>query len=186
MRLTIYQIGISIGLVSISFFFGALLLAYWFRIEQQPSLHRFQVPPVLWLSTVALLLSSILLESARWRLRRARTHTYLIHLTGATILGIVFLVLQTAAGVQLLSEGVAPEANPRGSMFYVFMVLHGAHLTGGVWWLFHLRFASRRLVIASETNLRNQRRSLSVAAIYWHFMGLLWLVLFYFLLHWSV
>ena len=61
----LYQVGIGVGLVSLSAFFLALILAYSFRIEASGSWQRFHVPSFLWFSTALLGISSWLLEAAR-------------------------------------------------------------------------------------------------------------------------
>jgi heme/copper-type cytochrome/quinol oxidase subunit 3 len=65
------------------------------------------------------------------------------------------------------------------------MALHGLHLLGGMTWLTVLYIKSRRLFNATETDLRQHRQAAQAAAMYWHFMGVLWIVLFYFLLRWT-
>ena len=181
----LYQLGMAVGLLSISAFFIALILAYSFRIEASGSWQKFHVPDFLWLSTAVLAISSCLLESARYVLRRGRTGAYRRRLIGAIALGVIFLALQFRAGVNLFQQGVTTEANPHGSAFYIFMGIHAVHLIVGICWLEYLYIRSRRLFGATENDLRKHRAVAAVAATYWHFMGLLWAVLFFFLLRWS-
>jgi heme/copper-type cytochrome/quinol oxidase subunit 3 len=96
-----------------------------------------------------------------------------------------FLAAQLTAAAALLAQGVAAAGNPHGSAYYVFMGIHAAHLTGGLIWLAVLYWTSRRLYTATENDLRRHRRKAQAAAIYWHYMGLLWLVLFTFLHRWT-
>lgn len=173
------------GLVSLSAFFLGLILAYSFRIETEATWQRFRVPGFLWISTLVLALSSGTMEAARFALRRASVSIYRTRLVVTAGLGALFLSLQITAGLNLWSQGVAASANPHGSAFYVFMGIHGIHLSGGAGWLFYLYRRSRRLRGASENELRLHRRIVSVAAWYWHFMGVVWAVLFYFLLRWT-
>ena len=100
-------------------------------------------------------------------------------------LALVFLGAQLASGMQLLAQGIGTEANPHGSAFYIFMGLHGCHLIGGTGWLTYLYVGSRRLFEGTENDLRKHRRIAGAAALYWHFMGVLWAVLFFFLLRWT-
>jgi heme/copper-type cytochrome/quinol oxidase subunit 3 len=181
----LYQVGIAVGLLSISAFFIALILAYSFRIESAGSWQRFHIPSFLWLSTLLLAISSWLLEAARYALRRAQVIVYRGRLMAAVVLGLMFLALQASAGVNLFHQGVTTEANPHGSAFYVFMGIHGIHLTVGICWMEYLHRRSRKLLNATENELRKHRAIASVAATYWHFMGVLWGVLFFFLLRWS-
>lgn len=161
------------------------MLAFSFRIEAQRSWERFTAPPLLWLSSGVLALSSVMLESARHALRRALVAIYRGRVAGTLALAAVFLGAQLASAMQLAAQGIGTAANPHGSAFYIFMALHGAHLAGGTGWLAYLFAASRSLFTGSENDLRKHRRVAAAAALYWHFMGVLWAVLFFFLLRWT-
>lgn len=181
----VYQIGLAVGLVSLSAFFIGLILAFSFRIETQQSWQHFETPSILWLSTVLLAVSSWLIEAARYSLRRAQVAVYRARLAAAIGLGSMFVALQISAGLHLLNQGVATTANPHGSAFYLFMGIHGVHLVGGLLCLGWLYVRSARLIDGSENDLRKHRVVGGVAAMYWHFMGALWGVLYYFLLRWT-
>lgn len=174
-----------VGLVSLTFFFGALILAFGLRIQQQGAWEHFSVPSVLWLGTAMLLLSSWTLEGSRRALRRALVVIYRGRLLATIVLALMFLGVQLVSAADLLAQGVAAAANPHGSAFYIFMGLHGVHLLGGIVWLTYLRVRSKVLFRGSETDLRLHRRTVSAAALYWHFMGALWVVLFFFLRRWT-
>ena len=182
---SILQIGVAVGLLSISAFFIALIVAYSFRIEDQRTWERFAVPRLLWLSTALLAVSSWILEAARYALRRALVVIYRARMLATIAFASLFLFAQLASARHMIAQGVAASGNPHGSAFYVFMGLHGLHLTGGVVWLGALYAKSRRLSQGTESDLRAHRRLAAAAAMYWHFMGALWMVLFYFLLRWT-
>jgi cytochrome c oxidase subunit III len=186
LRLSLPQIGMVVGLVSLTFFFVALLLAFGLRMDAHPEWHRFDVPDLLWVGTGTLLLSSLAVELAARSLRRALVAVYRSRLLGALFLACVFLVIQGVSAADLLSQGVAIAGNPRGSAFYIFMSIHGVHLLAGVAWLSWLWLVSKRLFVEStEQSLRRHRRILSAAALFWHFMGTLWMVMFWFLRRWA-
>jgi cytochrome c oxidase subunit III len=182
---TMYQLGVAIGIISISVFFVALILAYSFRIEAERTWQPFTAPSLLWLSTAVLAVSSITFEAARYALRRALVVIYRGRLAGTIAFALVFLFAQIASAKQLLDQGIGTISNPHGSAFYVFMGLHALHLSGGIIWLAVLYVRSRHLISGTESDLRQHRRAAQAAAMYWHFMGLLWVVLFYFLLRWT-
>jgi cytochrome c oxidase subunit 3 len=185
LRLTPPQLAVLIGIVSLTFFFGALILAFGLRIQQQKSWEPFAVPDILWLGTTFLLLSSWTLEGARRALKRALVVIYRGRLTATIILALMFLWIQSVSAYDLVAQGVATAGNPHGSAFYVFMGIHGVHLLGGICSLVVLSLRSRLLFFATESDLRQHRRALGAAAIYWHFMGALWLVLYLFLKRWT-
>jgi cytochrome c oxidase subunit 3 len=182
---TVYQIGTAVALLSLTFFFGAMILAFGLRIERDRTWERFDMPGILWLSTAMLLISSWTLEASRRALRRAWVSIYRGRIAATLALGCLFLMVQLVSASELISQGVVAAANPHGSAFYLFMGVHGAHLTGGMIWLAYLYTRAVRLFRATETDLRQHRRVTAAAAMYWHFMGALWLVLFFFLHRWT-
>ena len=182
---SLYQIGLGVGLVSLSAFFIGLILAFSFRIEAQRFWQPFQTPTFLWLSTLVLGISSWMVEAARYSLRRALVSVYRGRMLAAIALGVTFVGVQISAGMNLVAQGVATAANPHGSAFYLFMGIHGAHIFGGMIWLTYLYLRSARLFHGSENDLRKHRLVAGAAATYWHFMGVVWAVLFFFLVRWT-
>ena len=181
----VFQIGVGVGIISLSAFFIGLILAFSFRIQADPVPPQFHLPGVLWLSTSLLALSSGMLEAAKYSLRRAAVSRYRLRLTVCLLFGFGFLILQLMSAENLIRQGVRTDANPHGSAFYVFMGIHAAHLLIGFVWLIYLFVRSRQLSATVENHLRKHRAVLSVAALYWHFMGIVWVILFYFLLLWT-
>ena len=180
-----YQIGILVALASVSAFFIALVTAYSFAIGSQTLRGPINVPPLLWLSTGILLASSFTFERARLALLRARADLYRRMMRFTLILGVAFLISQALAGMQLYRDGVFVHGNPHGSMFYMFTGVHAVHLFGGIAWIGYLLYRSRTIRETSESDLRRNRSLAGVAAVYWHFMGLLWLCLFAVLHRWA-
>lgn len=175
----------AVGLVSLTFFFVALMLAFGLRIDAQPEWRRFAIPDLLWVGTGVLVLSSLTVELGRYSLRRALVSVYRTRLFIAVLLAVTFLILQGIAAADLLGQGVAVSGNPRGSAFYVFMGVHGFHLMAGAIWLAYLWVVSKRLFDGTEQDIRRHRRTLAAATSFWHFMGLLWIVMFWFLRRWA-
>jgi cytochrome c oxidase subunit 3 len=180
-----YQIGILVALVSVSAFFIALVTAYWFALSTRLVRPRISVPPLLWVSTLILASSSVTLEAARAALLRESIATYRRMLRFTLILGIAFLFSQSLAWYELYAQRVFLRGNPHGSMFYMFTGAHGAHLTGGIVWLGFVLLQAHRIRAGAESELRRNRSLAGVAAVYWHFMGLLWLGLFAVLHRWA-
>ena len=73
---------------------------------------------------------------------------------------------------QLRGQGLYLATNPNSSFFYVLTFVHVLHLLAGIGVLVYL---TGRLV-ASRGALR--RSLFENAAIYWHFLGVLWVYLF--------
>ena len=167
----LYRVGLIATCVSISAFFCALVLAYYWRSRRPPFWDPIPVPGILWLSTTLILLSSATFEAARRVFRRGHWRLASKFLIATVSLGMGFLAAQLTAWRILVQEGAYLMQNPHSSFFYLFTGLHGLHLIGGMVALF--------VVVLG----RSKRRELvDVVAYYWHFLGVLWVALFLVLL----
>jgi cytochrome c oxidase subunit 3 len=180
-----FQFGMVISLLSIGMFFAALTAAFVIIIPRQPVQFEVAMPHIMWLSTALIAASSVSFERARYLLRRARLEPYRRALVVTLVLGGLFILCQTIAWERLVMQGVGFESNARGSAFYKLTGVHALHLLGGMMGLDYVRRKSLEVDERSEQSLRAQRRRNAAATLYWHSMGLLWLVLFSLLLGWS-
>ncbi len=131
-------------------------------------------PPVIYLNTAALLLSSITLEKARSRATsgsRAQLRNGLPWIAATLILGLVFVAGQYIVWRQLAAQGLYLATTSNSSFFYVFTVVHALHVFGGIVALTYL------IGQITSPPARPRWSLFEGAAIYWHFMGLLWLYL---------
>ena len=159
--------GIWLAIAAIVMFFAALTSAYVVRKGTSDDWAPFPLPKLLWLNTAVLLASSGTLELARRSRGRGLAPGEFRRWWGlTTALGVAFLVGQVLAWRQLVAAGVYLATNPSGSFFYVLTAAHALHLLGGV--LALLYAAARGRTDASAPAVK-------VAAVYWHFMGGLWL-----------
>lgn len=76
-----------------------------------------------------------------------------------------------------LNERVVSKANTASSFIFVLSVTHLLHMLGGLIYLVYLTVKSYRVQIDASNNL-----SLKQGATYWHFLDILWVYLFLFLL----
>jgi heme/copper-type cytochrome/quinol oxidase subunit 3 len=75
--------------------------------------------------------------------------------------------------------GLTPKTNLFGSTFFTLTGFHGAHVTVGVIWL--LSIAGYSMLGGRRANrILTDRQALSVdlAALYWHFVDIVWIVIF--------
>jgi cytochrome c oxidase subunit 3 len=121
-----------------------------------------RMPRLLTANTIVLMLSSVLLELAR---RRRNPKPWLVATLSA---GILFVAGQLTAWRQLADAGLLFSTSAHASFFYTLTAVHGLHLAGGL------------MALGWLTLFRGARaRWLEPAALYWHFMGALWLYLMY-------
>ena len=69
--------------------------------------------------------------------------------------------------------GLTPRTNLFGTTFFTLTGFHGAHVTLGVIWLLSLLFYSFRGGLTPARHL-----DLDLAALYWHFVDIVWIVIF--------
>jgi cytochrome c oxidase subunit 3 len=141
------------------------------------------LPRILYLDTLILIASSYTLELARKRFAactsltpddgaqaRALRSDGLYWLNITLTLGLFFVAGQVLAWQRLASQGLFLATSPSSSFFYLLTAMHGLHLLGGVLGLVYVGYRLRH-------NARNAQTSLGTAAVYWHFVDLLWVYL---------
>ena len=134
-------------------------------------------PPILFVNTMVLLLSSAALEVARRALKAGMRARFKTWWTAGTVLGLLFLGGQMLAWNELKNAGVYIASNPSSSFFYVLTATHAFHLLGGVGALAYVDVQALRLSLGPA-----KRTAIDISAIFWHFLDGLWLylmVLFY-------
>ncbi len=168
--------GIWVGLAAIAMSFAAFTSALIVRQGGSTDWRHFILPRVLYLNTLALFISSVTLEIARRRFGRTGHPVYaasLRALYATLLLGLVFVMGQYVAWLDLRSQGLYLATNPSSSFFYVLTAVHGLHVLGGLAGLIYVIRKLRRSVL--------RRSTLDAACYYWHFMDILWLYLLWLL-----
>jgi cytochrome c oxidase subunit 3 len=143
--------------------FAALTSAMIVRESGSTDWQHFQLPSILYFNTAVLLISSFTLEWAR----RSRT---VAGLSATLALGAVFVAGQVIAWRQLGAQGLFLATAPSSAFFYVFTVLHAIHVLGG---LGGVGYVLRRRLTSGAV----AATTFGAAALYWHFMAVLWVYL---------
>lgn len=169
--------GIWVGLSAIAMMFAALTSALYVREGSATDWHHIVLPPILWFNTLALIASSVALEMARRRIasfmrgRGSNRSSGMLWLQVTMLLGLVFVVGQYLAWLNLRAQGLYLPTNPNSSFFYVFTAVHVLHVVGGLAGL-------TRVMVKFQSATHPLRRStLDATSYYWHFMGMLWIYL---------
>jgi cytochrome c oxidase subunit III len=170
------KIGLAVFLAVVGTLFALLISAYSMRMEMgewRPA----PVPRLLWLNTGALILSSGALQWAQVAARRGKMDRVRAGLLAGGIFAFAFLAGQLIAWRQLDAGGYYLTANPAAAFFYLITGVHGLHILGGLVALGRTMDKAWQGVAVGEVRL-----SVELCATYWHFLLLVWLVLFGFLL----
>lgn len=167
-------LAVRFGLVAVVMMFLGLTAVYVVSQGSNPNWRPVGMPPLLWLTTAVLVASSVTMERAR-RAMRSR-HDAVRELRATLALGVVFVVGQLAAFGQLAAQGVYLSTTPHGSFFYLMTSLHGLHLLGGLSALAYVTWAVSRGRGGARGTMR-QLTWVEATALYWHFMGGIWVFL---------
>ena len=148
--------------------------------------HPLAIPPILYLNTAIILLSSLTIEAARRQLfrevdvmeewlglGRPMVKRAFPWLAATAVLGVLFLVGQWIAWTQLAAQGVFFASNPSSHFFYLITGAHGIHLLLG---MLALVAAGGGLFLLRRVELR--QIVVDCTAWYWHSMGVFWIFLF--------
>jgi cytochrome c oxidase subunit 3 len=167
--------GIWVGVFAITMSFAAFTSALFVR-EGTTDWAHLTLPAVLYFNTLILLASSGTLEAARRAMTVAPaavegTRKASAWVVITLLLGLAFCAGQFHAWQELRAEGIYLATNPNSSFFYLLTFLHAMHVLVGILVLVYL--AGR--LMASHTTFR--RSLFDNTAIYWHFMGVLWVYL---------
>ena len=163
--------------------FAALITVFFVRSQDALFWGHLRIPGILWFSTALLLTSSFLLEMARRSLAQNDQRRFFELTVWTTGLGVLFLVGQLLAWFEILHSGVVLAHNPHSWFIFLFSGLHGAHILLGLAGLSYLLARTRRPV-SGPKYLMTTRAVTTGVAIFWHYLDLLWILLFALLLIW--
>jgi cytochrome c oxidase subunit 3 len=157
--------------------FAGLTSAYIIK-SNQANWQEIITPKVFWYSTAAILLSSFTIQMALRSFKQREMSRYRQLMAVTVLLGVAFVVLQITGFQQLWNSGIQFKGIAgAGQFLYVIFGLHALHVLGGIIALMVMltkAFFGKTKTYAST--------GVEVAAIYWHFVDLLWIYLLVFFL----
>ncbi len=183
------------GMISISMTFAGLTSAFIISSSRPDWLESFTLPFWFTISTVSIVFSSLFFQIAKYRLdkyvrvslpeniniyiERSNVNLFL----GLTIImALIFVISQFLGFDVIISQGfyfTGPESSVTTSYVYILVFLHLLHLFAGI------------IVLAVVTTKFNKQKyeknklGFEMALIFWHFLGALWIYLFFFIKYFS-
>jgi len=166
------KLGLRVFLAVVTVLFLLLILAYGSRMEFEdwrptPSLW------LLWLNTAMLAVSSLAMQWAQVSVRRGEIDGVWIGLLAGGGFAVAFLGGQILAWRQLNMMGAFNITNPAIAFFFLITALHGLHLLGGL-----VAWGRTAAKVWRGLAAVDVRLSVELCTVYWHFLLLVWLVLF--------
>ena len=161
--------------VSLAMLFATSLVGYVITRVQTTAWIAPGMPPLpktLWLSTGTIALLSGALEFARFCTRKNHLESAGRALGAAWVLGVLFVLCQVLCWFYL---GAAVEAHTTlyPFTFYFLTGLHAVHVLAG---FVPLAIVTSRLKVGEYSSSRHD--GLGYCVQYWHFLGIVWLILF--------
>ena len=167
-----HPMGMMVLLSTVTMLFAAFTAAILVRRTGMDWVQE-PLPWIVWANTLVLLASSFSLEAARKSVRRERPVTVSGNWLGAaTLLGILFLIGQVTGWKMFAAQGVFLHESPHGAFYYMLSAVHGLHVLGGIGALI---WTYRRTLAGAYS--ATQSVGLVHTAIYWHFVGVVWIYL---------
>jgi cytochrome c oxidase subunit III len=177
-----YKFNLWIAITSMVMMFAAFTSAYVVKKGDVKYWQEIQLPHIFIYSTITIIVSSLCMHLAYTYFKKNNMAAYRGWLVLTFLLGITFVVLQFSGWEQLVHSGVILKGNVAGSFIYVISGAHVVHVVGGVIALlvFTILSFTKKNGIVTENSDRVMK--VEVLATYWHFVDILWVYLFIFLL----
>ncbi|MGJ8548817.1 cytochrome c oxidase subunit 3 [Winogradskyella wichelsiae] len=174
------MIWFAIGSLIMSF--AGLLSAFIVSSKQRLNedwLVDFQLPRSFFISLILILISSLTFILAKRALEKNKMQLVSMYLLVTLALGIAFIFSQFKGFGEIISDGyyfTGPTSNITMSYIYVIAILHIAHVIAGLICLIVVIYNHFKQKYNSNNML-----GFELASNFWHFIDVLWVVLFLFL-----
>ncbi len=150
--------------------------AYRIRMDY-PDWVALDDPKILWVNTVFLILASLFYQYAKSSAHKSNEGGIRVGLIMAGLFTCCFLYGQYWAWQHLNDQGFFIFSNPANAFFYVLTSMHAIHILGGLW-----VWGRSTIKVWSGADAASMKLSVELCTAYWHFLLVLWLIMFYLLL----
>jgi len=173
-----YKLLLWFAMISMVMMFAGLTSAYVVSSSRKDWLKDFEMPAAFIISTFVIILSSITFHLAGKSIKANNRSVTTIWLLSTLGLGILFVVFQFLGFNQIIQNGyffTGSESNVTTSFLYIVVILHLAHLFGGLIALLIIIYNHFKQKYNSTQTL-----GIELGAMFWHFLDILWILLFLF------
>lgn len=171
------KVGMWVFLASEVMFFTSLIGAYIILRAAHPDAWRppgeVLNVPVTAVNTFLLICSSVTMVKAFAAAQDDDQGALRRWLVATCVIGATFVAVQAFEYHELVSHGFVPSAGLYGSTFYTMTGFHGFHVTVGVLCMIWVTAKAFRGGYSSRDH-----RGVEVIGLYWHFVDLVWIILF--------
>jgi len=168
------KLGMWIFLASEVMFFSALIAAFlMFRVRGPADANHVLNIPLTAFNTFVLLTSSMTVVLALAAAQRNDQAKLRLWLLVSLLFGGTFLSVQMIEYFKLFQEGLTINSNIFGTIFFTLTGFHGTHVFIGLLWLVGIIVQAFRGRFSATYNM-----SLEIFGLYWHFVDIVWIILF--------
>ena len=173
-----YKLLLLFAMISMFMMFAGLTSAYLVSSSRKDWIHTMILPPAFTISTIVIILSSITIHLAKKAIQKDNRKKTTLFLLTTLALGLTFVFLQFKGFSQVVEMGyffTGSESNVTTSFLYIAVLVHIAHLLGGIISLLVVIYNHYKQKYNSAQTL-----GIELSAMYWHFMDFIWVYLFLF------
>ncbi|OOV20009.1 cytochrome c oxidase subunit 3 [Flavobacterium sp. LM4] len=167
------------AMVSMTMMFAGLTSAFVVSKSRADWLKDFQMPTAFYWSTLVIIGCSVTFYLAKKAIEKGNRSATSAFLLATFALGIAFVILQFRGFGQIIESGyymTGQGSSITTTFLYVIALMHLLHLVGGL--------ISLLIIIYNHFKQKynsSQTLGIELGAMYWHFLDLLWVLLFLFL-----
>lgn len=120
--------------------------------------------------TVLLLASTVPMQYAAFAIRKGNRKGMQLGMALTLVIGVAFIIAQ---GLEWNEAEFGIGDGPYGATFYLLTGFHGAHVIGGLLFIFAMYLRSHLGHFSATRNT-----AVEAATMYWHFVSIVWILLF--------
>ena len=131
-------------------------------------------PWLLWINTLILILTSVAFHRTKVLVEKNEFEKTKNSLFIVGFLTFAFITGQLLVWQHFVSLGEYASTNPANAFFYVLTALHGLHVLGGLY--FWAKVTTQ--LFRENYKISKIKHNIELCVIYWHFLLIVWFVLF--------
>lgn len=166
------RVALNFLLTAASIVFSLFGVSYYIRMEL-PDWLPIAEPTALWFNSALLVFSSVLFQASRNIVGNSGSKNVKLAFIGGGVFAILFIAAQLQTWEELQAGGVYLSSNPAADFYFLLTGLHALHVAGGLYVWLKCVF---RMVSGAE--VKDLRLSIELCTVYWHFLLIVWIVMF--------
>ena len=178
-RIHPHKFTLWVAMGSIVMMFAGLTSAFIVSKSRVDWLNNFQLPTAFYFSTAVILACSVTFHLAKKAIQQDNRSKTTAMLLATLVLGVVFVISQFAGFGQIIESGyymTGEGSSITVTFLYIIAFMHLLHLAGGIISLLIIIYNHFKQKYNSAQTL-----GIELGAMYWHFLDLLWVLLFLFI-----